>query len=68
MLWKCDISRKIAPEYDLFCIIWKNDVPYFPKYGIFFLEGKWKISCQIQPSRVVFRGVLQCQLKKLVVH
>ena len=37
MLWKCDISRKIAPEYDLFCIIWKKDVPCFPKYGIFFL-------------------------------
>ena len=40
--WKDGISKKIALEYDLYCIIGKDHVS-FPKNMILHLDGKWKI-------------------------
>ena len=49
--WKCDdiffkcsemmVFSKIALEYDLSCIIWKDGI-FSRKYDIFSLERKWK--------------------------
>ena len=46
MLWKDGISKKIALEYDLFCIIRKDDISFSRKYD-FILKTenkKWSFS------------------------
>ena len=41
MFWKDSLSKKFAPEHDLFCNIWKDGFFFSRKY-IFSLAGKWK--------------------------
>ena len=41
MFWKDSLSKKIALEYDLSCIIWKDGIFCNRKY-IFSLDGKMK--------------------------
>ena len=41
MFWKDSLSKKLAPEHDLFCNIWKDGFFFSRKY-IFSLGGKWK--------------------------
>ena len=42
MFWKDGLSRKFAPEHELFCDIWKDGIYFFQKYNIFSLGGKSK--------------------------
>ena len=45
MFWKYDLSKKIALEYDLSCIIRYQESWYFffPKISSYSLDGKWKM-------------------------
>ena len=36
-------KKKKALEYDLSCIIWKDESIFFPENMTFFLGGKWKM-------------------------
>ena len=38
------LSKKIALEYDVSCIIWKDGIFFSGKYDIFSLDGKWKMT------------------------
>ena len=40
--WKDGLSKKFAPECDLFGNIWKDNISFSRKYEIFPLGGKWK--------------------------
>ena len=40
--WKHGLSKKVALEHDLSCIIRKYDI-FFPKIGSYSLDGKWKM-------------------------
>ena len=42
MLWKDGLSKKFAPEHDLFVISGKMVFLLFKNYDIFSLGGKWK--------------------------
>ena len=41
--WKDSLPKKIALEYDLSCIIKKDDISFFPKIWSYRLDGKWKM-------------------------
>ena len=43
MFWKDDLSKKIAPEYDLFSIIRNDGIFFSRKYDIFSTNWKWKM-------------------------
>ena len=44
IFFKCSekmfFSKKIAPDYDLFCNIWKGGISFFPKVRYFFFRRK----------------------------
>ena len=42
MLWKDGLSKKFAPEHDLFCNIWKDGISFFQKIWYFFFRRKMK--------------------------
>ena len=42
MFWKDGLFKKIALEYDLSCIIRKDDIPFFPKIWPYSSDRKWK--------------------------
>ena len=42
MFWKDGLSKNFAPEYDLFCNIWKNGISFFQKIWYFFFRQKMK--------------------------
>ena len=44
MFWKDGLSKKIRLEYDLsYCIIWKDNIIFFPKIWSYSLDRKWKM-------------------------
>ena len=43
MFWKDDLSKKIAPEYDLFSIIRNDGIFFSRKYDIFSTNWTWKM-------------------------
>ena len=43
VLWKDGLSKKIALEYDLSCVIRKDGVCFFRKYDVFSMDEKWKM-------------------------
>ena len=43
VLKRWSFEKKIAPKYDLSCIIGKDDISFFPKLGSYTLHGKWKM-------------------------
>ena len=43
MLWKDNLSKKIALEYDLSYTMRKDGISFSQKYDIFFTDGKWKM-------------------------
>ena len=42
MFWKDGLSKKFAPEHDLFCNICKDGISLFQKLWYFSLGGNWK--------------------------
>ena len=42
MFWKDGLSKKFAPEHDLFCNIWKDGISFFQKIWYFFFRWKMK--------------------------
>ena len=54
--------QKIAMEYDLFCIITKDDICFSQKYDIFSLDGKWKMTFlkKIQENMTLFVYLYKC--------
>ena len=42
MFWKDGLSKKFAPEHDLFCNIWKDGISFFQKIWYVFFRRKWK--------------------------
>ena len=42
MFWKDGLSKKFAPEHDLFCNIWKDGISFFQKIWYFFFVRKMK--------------------------
>ena len=42
MFWKNGLSKKFAPEHDLFCNIWKDGISFFQKIKYFFFRRKMK--------------------------
>ena len=51
IFWKDDLSKKIAPEHDLFCNIWKDGISFFQKIWFFFFRRKMKEDGLYQKTR-----------------
>ena len=51
MFWKNGLSKKFAPEHDLFCNIWKDGISFFQKIQYFFFRRKMKKDCLYQKTR-----------------
>ena len=51
MFWKDGLSKKFAPEHDLFCNIWKDGISFFQKIWYFFFRRKMKEDDLYQKSR-----------------
>ena len=56
MFWKDGLSKKFAPEHDLFCNIWKDGISFFQKIWYFFFRRKMKEDdlCQNTRGNMVF--------------
>ena len=56
MLWKDGLSKKFAPEHDLFCNIWKDGISFFQKIWYFFFRRKMKEDdlCQTTRGNMIF--------------
>ena len=42
MFWKDGLSKKLTPEHNLFCNIWKDGIYFFLKIWYFFFRWKMK--------------------------
>ena len=51
MFWKDGLSKKFAPEHDLFCNIWKDGISFFQKIWYFFFRRKMKEDDLYQKTR-----------------
>ena len=51
MFWKDGLSKKFAPEHDLFCNIWKDGISFFQKIWYFFFRWKMKEDDLYQKTR-----------------
>ena len=51
MFWKDGLSKKFAPEHDLFCNIWKDRISFFHKIWYFFFRRKMKEDDLYQKTR-----------------
>ena len=51
MFWKDALSKKFAPEHDLFCNIWKDGISFFHKIWYFFFRRKMKEDDLYQKTR-----------------
>ena len=60
--WKDSLSKKIALEYDLSCIIGKDDIPFYRKYDLTILpqteNEKWSFSKKLH-GNIFFLNVLK---------
>ena len=50
MFWKDGLSKKFAPEHDIFCNIWKHGIYFFQKIWYFFFRRKMKKDVLYQKS------------------
>ena len=57
---KDDLSEKIALEYDLFCIIWKNSIFFTKIYFSFGREIKDDLSQKIHGNMISFLCMYKC--------
>ena len=51
MFWKDSLSKKFAPELDLFCNISKDGISFFQKISYFFFRRKMKEDDPYQKTR-----------------
>ena len=51
MFWKDGLSKKFAPEHDLFCNIWKDGISFLHKIWWFFFGWKMKEDDLYQTTR-----------------
>ena len=60
MFWKDGLSKKFAPEHDLFCNIWKDGISFFQKIWYFFFRRKMKGDDLYQKAREIWYFLYIC--------